>query len=94
MSFACPTGNVLFRQGDAPKGLFLLLSGEVHVVGISTAGNDRLMGIFRPGDWTGFLAVLDDKPYTLSAIAVVDSVAAHLQGKRLELRAPWFEDFI
>lgn len=60
------------RQGEPFAGLVCLLSGEMHVVGTARCGDELLIGIHRPGDWTGFLAALDRLPYALSLRAVTD----------------------
>jgi CRP/FNR family transcriptional regulator len=73
-----PAGQALFHQGDLPVGLHVILSGELHVTGTAPDGISTLMGILRPGDWTGFLAVLDENPYAFTVAAVVDSEVACL----------------
>lgn len=73
-----PAGRALFHQGDLPAGLYVILSGELHVTGTAVNGISTVMGILRPGDWTGFLAVLDENPYAFTVAAVVDSEVACL----------------
>lgn len=75
---ARPAGRTLFRQGDPVAGLHVILSGELHVTGIAFDAISTLMGILRPGDWTGFLAVLDEQPYAFTVAAVVYSEVACL----------------
>lgn len=75
---ARPAGRALFHQGDPAAGLHVILSGELHVTGTATDGISTLMGILRPGDWTGFLAVLDADPYAFTATAVIESEVACL----------------
>ena len=70
--------QVLFHQGDPPVGLHVILSGELHVTGTAADGVSTLMGLLRPGDWTGFLAVLDANPYAFTVAAVVNSEVACL----------------
>lgn len=71
-------GDTLFRQGDQAMGLFVLLAGEGRVTGATADGIHALMGILRPGDWTGFLAVLDGGPYAFTAEMTSDGMAALL----------------
>lgn len=68
-----PAGKHLFAQDDAPAGLHGILSGEIHVIGLSPDGNAVTMGILRPGDWTGFLNCLDGLPQVYSGIARADT---------------------
>lgn len=65
-------GAMLFQQGDEPSGLHGLVTGELHIIGSASNGNDLLMAIHRPGDWTGFLTCLDHQPHPLSALAAVE----------------------
>lgn len=60
----------IFRQGDDFKGLCCVLSGQLHVTGLSEDGMPLLMGILRPGDWTGFLAALDGGGYAFTVSSV------------------------
>lgn len=69
---ALPSGAYLFVQGDAPTGLHAVLSGELHVIGSASNGQDLLMGICRPGEWTGFLTCLDGQPHPFSGRAASD----------------------
>lgn len=71
-------GKHIFRQGDAPNGLYGFASGEAQIVGTTIAGLDILVAVNRPGDWTGFLACLDGKPYTLSVVATTPCEVFHL----------------
>jgi CRP-like cAMP-binding protein len=62
-------GKHLFEEDGAPTGLHGILSGNIHVVGMSPDGNAVTMGIIRPGDWTGFLSCLDGGPHAYAGIA-------------------------
>ena len=71
-------GEAMFQQGDPVSGLYVLLAGDGRITGSSADGLPALIGILRPGDWTGFLAVLDGGPYAFSAEMVTSGVAACL----------------
>ena len=64
---------MLFRQGAEPSGLHAVVTGELHITGVGLSGNDVIMAIVRPGDWTGFLACLDRRAHAYSAEAVVET---------------------
>jgi len=66
-------GKCLFDEDGAPTGLHAVLSGELHIIGLSADGNAITMGIIRPGDWTGFLTCLDNLPHFYSGIARADT---------------------
>jgi len=53
-----PDGDHLFHEGDPADGVCLVLEGEVEIV--KAAGNrQEILGIFKPGDFLGEVAVLD-----------------------------------
>ncbi|MCE0496815.1 MAG: ATP-binding protein [Methylacidiphilales bacterium] len=53
-----PDGNYLFREGDPADGVCLVLEGEVEIV--KAAGNrEEILGVFKPGDFLGEVAVFD-----------------------------------
>jgi CRP/FNR family cyclic AMP-dependent transcriptional regulator len=54
-------GEVVFRQGDPGKGLFIVVDGSVDVVRETPAGELRLAS-FGPGTSFGELALIDDLP--------------------------------
>ena len=43
-------GEVIFRAGDQPPGIFYLKSGYVRVYSFSRSGEELTLIIFRPGD--------------------------------------------
>lgn len=68
----------IIRQGEPFAGLICLLSGEMHVIGTARCGDELLIGVLRPGDWTGFLAALDRKPYAFSVRAMAECRVARV----------------
>jgi CRP/FNR family transcriptional regulator len=62
--------HMLFVQDGEPTGLHAVISGEMHIIGTNAGGNEAIMAIMRPGDWTGFLACLDGGPHAYSGLAI------------------------
>ncbi|MFA6218328.1 MAG: Crp/Fnr family transcriptional regulator [Erythrobacter sp.] len=73
-----PKGQEAISQGEPFAGLVCVLEGEMKVVGTARRGDELLIGILRPGDWTGFLSALDRRGYAFSARAVKDCRVARL----------------
>lgn len=68
-SISCREERVLFRQGEAPSGLFILKSGEATLNMDSPLG-DQLMSIqAAPGSVLGLPGLIGNEPYTLTAVA-------------------------
>jgi CRP-like cAMP-binding protein len=61
-------GQVLFRQGDAPNGAFVILSGEVEVMS-GPQGAERRIGTAGARDVVGEVAILSDQPRDTTVIA-------------------------
>lgn len=62
-------GKYLYEEEDEPSGLHAVITGILHVIGLSPDGNAVTLGIIRPGDWTGFLSCIDGLPHAYSGIA-------------------------
>lgn len=57
-------GEVLFREGDAARDAFVLLSGSIEV---SVRG--RAIETVQPGDGLGILSLLDGQPRSATSTA-------------------------
>jgi len=79
-----PRGGSLFRQGDRPEGLFLILSGCVKLVQSSSHGRDVIMELLFPGDFCGALCTAECIPYSLSAICLEDVEAGFVPRLRFQ----------
>jgi CRP-like cAMP-binding protein len=63
---AYAAGEVVFREGDPGKGLFVVLDGEIEVVR-ETGQGDQRVATFGPGTAFGELALIDDLPRSATA---------------------------
>jgi predicted acylesterase/phospholipase RssA/CRP-like cAMP-binding protein len=77
-------GEVVFRQGDAGDGLYLVASGRLRVT-LAAEGAERVLHDLGRGSVVGEIALLTDRPRTATVRAVRDS-DLHL------LRAPVFRE--
>jgi NTE family protein len=77
-------GGVVFHQGDAGDGLFLVVSGRLRVT-VTVEGTERAVHDLGRGSVLGEIALLTDRPRTATVQAVRDS---DLQ----LLRAPVFQE--
>ena len=65
----CSEGRKLFRQGDAPSGLFVLHSGDATMILENDGGIQVARVPMPPGSILGLPALVSDKPYSMSAVA-------------------------
>lgn len=65
----CGDGCILFSQGEAPRGLYILLSGEAALVMKSPLGTAVMCLRVKAGSLLGLPSVTTNQPYTLTAMA-------------------------
>ncbi len=64
---AYPKGAVLFVEGQAPRGIFVLCKGRVKLSICSTDGKTLILKIAEPGEVLGLSATVSGKTYELTA---------------------------
>jgi CRP/FNR family cyclic AMP-dependent transcriptional regulator len=65
----------LFQRGDAPDGLYVVVSGRVRVVIAAPDGDDVTLATFGPGEVIGELSALDGTPRSATAVAATPAEA-------------------
>ncbi|HXR39181.1 MAG TPA: cyclic nucleotide-binding domain-containing protein [Terracidiphilus sp.] len=66
---SCGEDFVLFRQGDAPVGLYILKTGEVTLTMNSPKGKEIASTTANSGSLLGLPGLIGNQPYTLTALA-------------------------
>jgi CRP/FNR family cyclic AMP-dependent transcriptional regulator len=64
---AYPKSAVLFVEGQAPRGIFVLCKGRVKLSICATDGKTLILKIAEPGEVLGLSATVSGKPYELTA---------------------------
>ena len=65
-------GEVLFAEGDACQGLYVLVSGRVRIFKTSASGREQVLAVEEPGSSFAELPVFDCAPFPASAFAIYD----------------------
>src|ERR1700728_5274977 len=65
-------GQVIFRQGDAGEGLFVVVSGRLRI-SVAADGPERVLYDLGRGSIVGDMALLTDRPRAATVHAVRDS---------------------
>lgn len=68
-------GDVLCSKGEMSSTLFVLLKGQVMVVGVDDEGREVILSLLNPGDFFGELALIDGRPRSADVVAVTDGEA-------------------
>jgi CRP/FNR family transcriptional regulator, cyclic AMP receptor protein len=64
---AYPKGAVLFVEGQAPRGIFVLCKGRVKLSICASDGKTLILKIAEPGEVLGLSATISGKAYELTA---------------------------
>jgi len=74
---AVPAGEYLFREGDKPDFLYILLSGQGRIL-----VRERQVEVFGPGQIVGEMALIASAPRSASVHALRDCEFARIDEKR------------
>ena len=55
--------EIIFREGEATNKLYFINKGKVKVYKINNDGKEYITGLFKEGDFLGYMAMLKDKGY-------------------------------
>lgn len=62
-------GEALFLRGEAVDGLYAVLSGALHITGVTRDGREAMLSLLEPPMWFGEIALFDRLPRTHDAVA-------------------------
>jgi len=71
-------GERLFQRGDAPKGFFLVVWGQVKLAFTSAQGNEKVVEILGPLQSFGEAVMFLDQPYPVLGEALADTLLLHI----------------
>ena len=71
--FSMPGGRVLFHTGEDADRLYFLVAGRLGVVHRPEGQEPRFLGVIRPGEPAGEMAMIAGTPHTATVVALRDS---------------------
>jgi CRP-like cAMP-binding protein len=71
-------GELLFQKGDAARGFFVVMLGQVKLAFPSSQGNEKVVEILGPRQSFGEAVMFMDRPYPVFAEALQDSMLLHI----------------
>jgi CRP-like cAMP-binding protein len=71
-------GEVIFREGSFPSGIFLVRSGKVKKYKVDTEGNEHIIYVANTGELFGYHALLSEERYPDSVAALEDCLIAFI----------------
>lgn len=76
--------QVIYYEGDAVTGVFLVMQGKVKTVKLSEDGRQLMTGIYSDDQYFGISSLLMDEPYAESAEAMEDTSICLLPKEMME----------
>lgn len=62
-----PAGEVIFREGDLPRGIFILYSGTVDLIFSARTGVQKTLRTALPGGIVGLSDAISNRPHDCTA---------------------------
>ncbi len=78
-------GEVLFRQGDPPDCLYIVVHGRLEVILERADGGREVVDQVGPGECIGEMALLADEPRSATIQAIRDSELVRLSKDKFDL---------
>jgi CRP-like cAMP-binding protein len=73
-----PRGTVLVRRGDPCEGFHVVVFGRVKLSLHTSGGDEKVVELMGPGQSFGEAVMFLDRPYMVTATALVDSKLVHV----------------
>ena len=71
-------GDVIFREGAVPAGIFLIRSGKAKKYKVDNLAREQIIYVANHGELIGYHAVLSEERYPDSAAAIEDSLVSFI----------------
>ena len=71
-------GELVFREGAYPSGLFFISSGKVKKYKVDKLGREQIIYVANAGELVGYHAILSDDRYPDSAAALEESLISFI----------------
>ena len=68
-----PKNAIILSQEEQGDAFFIVLSGKVKAVLLGKSGREIILSYFKPGEFFGEMAIIDNRPRSANAIAVEDT---------------------
>jgi CRP-like cAMP-binding protein len=77
-------GDVVFREGDPARELFVVLEGEMEVTKKSRGGRDTRVAILGPSDCVGEMSMIDMQPRSATVRALAPARLLRMTGEDMD----------
>ncbi|WP_047452143.1 Crp/Fnr family transcriptional regulator [Alistipes sp. ZOR0009] len=67
-------GDIIFKEGDKPAGLVILVSGKIKLFKEGVGGREQIVRMSRPSSMIGYRALFAEENYISSVQAIEESI--------------------
>jgi CRP/FNR family transcriptional regulator len=78
-------GEVLFKEGEVPTGLYIITKGKIKVYRTGTEGKEQIVRLSNQGDLVGYRALIGEGDYKSGAATLEESTVCFIP-KEIVLR--------
>ncbi len=71
--------ELIFSEGNLPGGVYFINKGKVKTFKVNEDGKEYITGLYKEGDFVGYIALLEDDNFTDSASALEESELCMIQ---------------
>ncbi|GAB3572220.1 response regulator [Hymenobacter daeguensis] len=68
----------LYAEGDEPTRLYFVQAGRVKTVRRNPGGKELITGVYGPGEFLGYLPLLEQKPHADTAVVVDEATVRYI----------------
>ena len=68
----------VYLEGDEPTRVYFVQAGRVKTVKTTNGGKELITGLYGPGEFFGYLPILEHTPHPDSAVAVEDAELVYI----------------
>jgi len=65
--------EIIFYEGNLPHGFYFINSGKVKTYKTNTDGKEYITGLYKEGDFIGYMSLLEEMVYNESSMALEES---------------------
>jgi len=74
-------GDILFRQGAFPDGVYWLISGKIKIFQETPTGQKQTLYIYSDGDLIAYRQFIAEEPHPVTAVLIEDSTFRFIPGE-------------
>lgn len=76
--------ELLFKEGDDTKGIYMIRSGKVEITKVTSDGWKQTLAVLSTGNFFGELSIIEKRKHEANAVAIEDTELLKLPKEEFE----------